>query len=175
MPPNINVSSYDATINNVKVMDTIQLNGITNNVKYGFSNGLSGVNSYLIAIGHSALSVGTGNGAIGIGYAAGYSGSGANSVSIGSQAGQNGIGAYSVAIGLQAGISCAANCIDINASGIQSVANVANTIIINASAAELSPATTGCYIAPLRGIAHGIGAGIVFYNTTTKELSYSTT
>jgi hypothetical protein len=174
MPPNINVSSYDATINNVKVLDTIQLNATTYNAKYGLFNGLSGVSTYLVAIGHSALSVGTGTGAIGIGYAAGYSGSGAHSVSIGTQAGQNGIGAYSIAIGLQAGLSCDANSIVINASGNPSVTNATNTIVINASSAQLSPATTGCYIAPLRGIAHGIGAGRVFYNTTTKELSYST-
>lgn len=175
MPPNINVSSYDATINNVKVLDTIQLNGTTNNAKYGLLNGLSGSNNDLVAIGNSALSLNTGSGAIGIGYAAAYGSSGANSISIGTQAGQNGIGAYSIAIGLQAGISCAANCIDINASGIQSIPNVSNTIILNASSAELSAASTGCYIAPLRGIAHGIGVGVVFYNTTTKELSYSTT
>lgn len=173
MPPNINVSSYDATINNVKVLDTIQLNGTSNNIKIGLNNGLSGTNTFLVAIGSSALSLSTGTGAIGIGYAAGLVSTGVGSICIGTQAGQNGIGAYSIAIGLQAGLSCATRCIDINASGNPSTITVANTIVLNASSAELSPATTGCFIAPLRGLSHLIGAGKVFYNTTTKELSYS--
>lgn len=173
--PTINVSNYDATINNVRVLDSIQVNGTSNNVKLGLNNGESGSNSYLVAIGSTALRYSTGVGAIGIGYAAGLISSGTSSISIGSQAGQNGIGAYSICIGYQAGLSCPTNCIDINASGNPSVPAVANTIVLNASGADVSPATTGCFIAPLTGYAHGIGAGIVFYNTTTKELSYSTT
>jgi len=33
----------------------------------------------------------------------------------------------------------------------------------------------GCFIRPMRGVALGLGVGVVYYNTTTFELQYSTT
>jgi hypothetical protein len=80
-------------------------------------------------------------------------------VRVGEGAGEAGAGADSVAVGLRAG---------------QTVLD-ANSIVINATGADLP--TTGanqCHVAPIRGVAHGVGVGLLVYDPASGEITYST-
>ena len=85
---------------------------------------------------------------------------GTNSVSCGAYSGNLNMGNSSVAIGYKAGESNMSN----------------NSICINASGNALNAdgGAGRCYINPIRGVAHGIGVGRVKWNSTTKEMTYST-
>lgn len=53
--------------------------------------------------------------------------------------------------------------------------SVENNIVINATGTPLEATeTSACYLAPLRGVAQGLGVGVVFYDPATGELAYST-
>lgn len=93
--------------------------------------------------------------AIAIGSSAGVNYQGANSVAIGTQAGANRIGNNSVAVGAFAG------------AGQQA----ANSIVINATGANLDATNSGLYAAPVRNDT-GNTTNVVYYNTTTKEVTY---
>ena len=126
-------------------------------VAIGQQSGQISQGNNAVAIGNSAAQTSQGINAVSIGYYSGYNTQGNNAVAIGSQAGKNTQGAYSIAIGYYAG---------------QTSQN-ANSIIINATSSALNNSTTsGCFIAPLTNTSTG---NIVFYNNTTKELSYSST
>jgi len=49
---------------------------------------------------------------------------------------------------------------------------VAGAIKLNASGIEAH--SSGLFCSNVRGVAHGIGAGIMHYNTGTNEITYST-
>jgi len=100
-----------------------------------------------------------GSNAVAIGNAAGQLSQGNNAVSIGYLAGQTSQGANSIAIGNQAGRT----------------SQTAGSIVLNASGNGLNGNQTGIFIDPVRGVDLKIGIGNVFYNSTTKELQYSTT
>jgi hypothetical protein len=113
-------------------------------------------------LGYQAATTTPARDAIAIGVFAGEVSQGQNSIAIGIQAGRGtttGLGTNSIAIGNSAGVA----------------SQVANSICLNASGSGLNPANAGCYIRPIRGDALGIGAGLVFYDTTNFELVYSTT
>jgi hypothetical protein len=96
--------------------------------------------------------------AIAIGTDAGYYTQGAGAVAIGESAGESYQGANAVAIGKKAGYYYQA----------------ANSIILNATGDPLEQTTTSTFtVAPIRN-ASGTD-GILQYNTTTKEVTYSTT
>jgi hypothetical protein len=126
---------------------------------YGNTGAGQGINA--IAIGTDS---GVGQqlgGAIAIGNNSGGQTQGSNSVAIGRSAGAgntSGMGNNSIAIGYNAGAD----------------SQVASSICLNASGVAVNPIQSGCFIRPLRGVAHGIGLGRVFYDTTTFELTYST-
>jgi hypothetical protein len=96
-----------------------------------------------------------GNSAVAIGNSAGQYGQGANAVAIGTFAGNTSQGINAIAIGKLAG----------NAS------QAANSIIINASGNVLNGNAAGLYVNPVRNADGNFATG-VFYNTTTKELTY---
>jgi len=96
---------------------------------------------------------------IAFGIGAGTNNQAGNSVALGTQAGETNLGQDSIAIGFRAAQAGLA----------------ANSICINATGAALNPAAAGVYIAPIRGVALGIGAGRVSYDVATAELVYSTT
>lgn len=80
-------------------------------------------------------------------------------VRVGDGAGEAGAGTDSVAVGLRAG---------------QTTLD-ANSIVINATGFDLP--TTGashCHVAPIRGVAHGVGVGLLVYDPATAEITYST-
>ena len=110
-----------------------------------------------VAIGTYAGTTTQRNDAIAIGYLTGNDVQGTGAVSIGRQAGQTNQGAYSIAIGKLAGQTNQA----------------ANTIILNALNAPLngvSAQTNSFYVNPIRTDA--TPGNILFYNTTTKEITY---
>lgn len=39
---------------------------------------------------------------------------------------------------------------------------------------ELKPPTNSFKVKDIRGVAHGLGTGVLHYNPTTKEITYST-
>jgi len=147
-----------------------------------------------VAIGRSAGNCCQGHGAVAVGKNAGYSCQGINSVAIGNFAGRYcqqdsavaigyyagscDQGQYAVAIGYYAGYgnACAGT-----PQGDYSVAigyragylsQVANSIAINASIDSLNPGTAGLYINPVRANASSTSHS-VYYNTTSKELTYA--
>lgn len=84
---------------------------------------------------------------------------GQNEVHIGSNAGQMNQGKNAIALGKGAG----------------QTNQPANSIVINASGVELSPnGASGLYVNPIRGFAHGLGQGVLHYNSATCEITYST-
>jgi len=108
-----------------------------------------------VAVGFSAGNTNQGIYAVAIGEA-GFSNQGARAIAIGSLAGATGQGANAIAIGENAG----------NAS------QHANSIILNASGSVLnSDGTSRFYVNPIRN-ATGT-SGMVQYDATTKEVSYS--
>lgn len=89
------------------------------------------------------------------GYLAGTTNQGAASVAIGYMAGNTNQGAYSIAIGNQAATTNQPN----------------NSIVLNATNSALNVSNTNAfYVNPIRS---GTTNSLLFYNTNTKELTYS--
>jgi len=108
-----------------------------------------------VAIGRNAANITQGLEAVAIGHSAGNLDQGPYAVAIGAFAGNNNQGSNSVAIGSFAGYPTVAN----------------NAIVINGATSPLDAPNSGLYIAPIR---NNNSSNIVFYNTTTKEITYST-
>jgi hypothetical protein len=155
----------------------------------GAGNGRQGALS--IAVGNLAGSDTQGRNAVALGCKAGATQQGDSTVAVGHQAGEDTQGANSTAVGSLAGQtsqSKGAVALGMNAGnrrqGAYSIAigmnaapttQPANCICINSSGVALNPAGAGLFIDSLRGVALGVGVGVVVYNPTTKELNYSTT
>jgi hypothetical protein len=149
---------------------------INDNTNYGISFGYLAANvnqgTQAVAIGSGAGNTLQGNLATAVGANAGALNQGPNSVAIGGLAATTIQGTGSIAIGTQAG---AAN------QGDYSIAlgywagttnQAQNSIIINATGASLDTTTTDSLIvAPIRNVTGN--SGILQYNNTTKEVSYS--
>jgi len=94
-----------------------------------------------------------------IGYQAGYTGQRQNAIAIGVQAGYTGQGNNAVAIGTFTGVSNQGN----------------NSIIINATGSTVDQTTANTFtVAPVRNDVANV-AQVVFYNTTSKEITYGNT
>jgi len=131
-----------------------------------------------------------GTNAIAIGNEAGQNSQQTNTVAIGNKSGNKNQGILSVAIGNEAGlnnqnISCVAlgdkaghqnqgnNSIAIGKQAGETDQS-ANTIILNATGNPLnSDSSNATYIAPVRGTTSLEGSKLMFYDTTTKEVSYT--
>jgi hypothetical protein len=63
------------------------------------------------------------------------------------------------------------------AIGRDAVANSStnNSITLNGTGTAITANQAGLFVAPIRGVAHGIGVGVLKYDTTTFEITYSTT
>jgi hypothetical protein len=142
-----------------------------------------------VAVGVNAGSIAQGNQTVAVGESAGSVNQGNRTVSIGSQAGQYRQGTYSVAIGPSSGFFEQGNsavAIGDNA-GQSSQGNYAiavgyyaghnnqsaNSIILNASGSILNGAAAGFFVNPIRSTTSS--ARPVVYDTTTKELFYTST
>ena len=113
-----------------------------------------------IAIGQYAGNSSQSSTGLGIGFRAAFTGQGTAGVAIGVDAGKTSQGANAIAIGRQAG----------------ETSQPANTIILNASGSAVNGValqTDSLYVNPIR---NATGAnGVVQYDSTTKEVSYSST
>jgi hypothetical protein len=159
----------------------------TSAVAIGVNAGSNAQGQRGIAIGSGAGSNAQGAAAIAIGRAAGGNTQGGNSVAIGSFAGNGSQGISAVAIGINAGIISQGNlavAIGANAGyttqGLNAVAigrgagltnQAANSIIINGTGVALEQTTTNTFtVKPVRAVANP--GNVMFYNTTTGEISY---
>jgi hypothetical protein len=150
---------------------------------------LQGLNS--VAIGDNAGFAYQGNSAVAIGQTAGNSTQGEYSAAFGYGAGANAQGLQAVAIGSNAGADLQGNtAVAIGAgAGFDNQGNSAvaigyfagqsaqgnNSIIINATGAALNALTANTFtVAPVRNDVANI-ANIMFYNATTKEITYGNT
>lgn len=127
-----------------------------------------------VALGRSAGNIDQGVESIAIGHFAGNNIQGANAIAIGLSAGANGQSDYAVAIGAYAGNNNqGSNSVAIGSfAGFPVTAN--NAIVINGGTTSLNAPESGLYIAPIRNDDSNV-TNTIYYNTTTKELTYSTT
>jgi hypothetical protein len=157
-------------------------------VALGLNAGNTSQGFTAVAIGTSAGAGSQGSGAVAMGYIAGLSQQGANAIAIGNQAGNISQGANAIAIGSYPADSAqGTNAIAIgytagyisqgmNAIAIGKSAGVenqgANSIILNATGATLDQTTANTFtVAPIRNA--GGTSGLLQYNSTTKEVTYS--
>lgn len=124
-------------------------------IAIGSSAGKTSQGNYSLAIGYVAGQTSQGLRGLAIGYFAGFNAQGQDTVAIGSSAGGNTQGNYAVAIGYQAG----------------QTSQPANSIIINASGSTLDGSNAGFYVNPVRNDTGSV-ANAVYYNTTSKEVTY---
>lgn len=161
-------------------------------VAIGDSAGYNNQGAYGVAVGYGAGNVNQGQTAVAIGINAGISNQGAYGVAIGNSAG-SAQGQYGIALGYDTGGSQGADSIAIGtqagkgnttAIGINSIAigkfaafesAAANSIILNASGTNLSSATSGFFVNPVRytETQDATYDGLAFYNSNTKEIRYS--
>jgi hypothetical protein len=125
-----------------------------NAVAIGNGAGRTGQQTNAVAIGNSAGLRGQQAGAVAIGVQAGYTSQSLNAIAIGSFAGMTNQGQYAIAIGYQAGLTQQAN----------------NSIVLNAMATPLNSTTNGMFVDPIRS---GTSTQVLYYDTLTKEITYS--
>lgn len=145
-------------------------------VAMGAYAGYTSQSAFAVAIGNSAGNNTQGSNAVAVGNNSGNANQGSSAVAIGNNAGVTTQGASSIAIGYNAGYtSQGANSIAIGNGAGQGVTNhqAANTIILNATGSELDGIinqTNSFYVAPIRTDA--TPSNILYYNTTTNEVTY---
>jgi hypothetical protein len=130
-----------------------------NCVAVGRRAGQTGQLESCIAIGAFAGQSNQQEYSVALGYSAGTLSQGVNSIAIGKNAGKNYQGSEAIAIGTLAG----------------NVTQPANTIVLNATGAVFStqPADASAfYVNPVRAVA--ATSTILYYNDTTKEITYAT-
>jgi len=129
-----------------------------------------------VAIGYGAGQIDQSLNAIAVGRTAGGLTQGFSGVAIGTLAGNNTQGDYGIAIGQQAGQdNQGANAIAIGELAGQT-SQPANSIAICATGSALNPTgASQLHIDPIRGVALGLGVGVLYYDSATKEIQYSTT
>jgi len=124
----------------------------------GSAAGYNAQGTYGVAVGYLSGYTGQGSGAVAVGAGSANGSQGANAVAVGYQAGNQNQGAQSIAVGANAGAtSQAANTIILNATGSA----------VNGVAAQ----TDSFYVAPIRTAT--ATSNVLYYNTTTKEVTYA--
>ncbi len=147
--------------------------------------------NFQVGLGSFAGEIRQGNKAVAIGYIAGNEDQGEHGVAVGTNSGGQRQGVYATALGTEAGnfdqgvrataighqagkVNQGTESVAIGyAAGHQYQGN--NTIIINATGVELNGIAdqdSSFYVAPVRGDA--TTANVLYYNTTTKEVTYGT-
>ena len=161
-------------------------------VAVGDRAGQTSQGQYSVAIGYDTANTGQGTEAVAIGYQAGQSGQGNSAVAIGSYAGAlSSQGDYAVAMGSDAGrsnqgdnsIAIGYNAGALNQGGLSICiglgAGANNTpngaIVLNGSGSNLDVSNSyAFYVDPVRNDTSNVSE-IVFYNATTKEITYGNT
>ena len=143
---------------------SVAIDAADGNIDFTVAGDLFGtISTNQVAIGNQAGVTGSAN-SIAIGTYAGYFAL-ANTITIGAGAGQghpigSELGANSIAIGVNA------------SRGGLGVALPGNTIVLNATGANLNPPQANSFfVAPVRNDT-GNTTNVVYYNTTTKEVTY---
>ena len=144
-------------------------------VAIGINAGSSTQGLSAVAVGNGAGSITQGSDAISIGTDAGALNQGVSGIGLGVQAAFSDQQSDAIAIGRNAGYinqGTAAIAIGVNA-GQTFQAN--NSIIINASGSALNQTVANTFnVAPVRNDVSNVGQ-ILFYNTTSKEITYGNT
>ncbi len=151
-----------ATNNLVSKLDTAtSLTTGTNNIILGNLAGKSiTTHKDNVFIGHQAGFNATINRGVAIGFEAGENGMGTSAICIGQAAGRNNAGNFSIHIGFGAG----------NQGN-----NYGGCVVIVGGASTLNPnGANRCFMKPIRGVAHGLGVGVMKYDHATSEITYST-
>ena len=144
-------------------------------VALGFEAGYISQGANSIAVGDQAGQDTQGANAVAVGTEAGFSDQGAYAIAIGQLAGQITQGQLSVAIGDQAGQTNQGQTAIAIGPGAGQTNQGNNTIIINASGTPLNQTTANTFtVSPVRNDTANINE-IVFYNTTSKEITYGST
>ena len=138
------------------------------------------------ACGRQALQTNGGDSATAIGISAGQISAGANSFCGGNQAGLTSVGAncvcvgafsgQGVAVGTDTAVSLLANSVAIGRQAAYHGSS-AKCVVLNGTGAPLPSTVIGAesfYVKPVRGVAHGKGAGVMVYEASTGEITYST-
>lgn len=134
-------------------------NQSTAGIAIGSNAGHTSQSNYSIAIGHAAGKENQNKSSIAIGNSAGEINQSNFSIAMGFNAGYSNQGAYSIAIGHKAGYSNQSN----------------NSIVINASDMEINTNNgSGLYINPIREALFVTDMKSMYYNPTTKEVTYDT-
>ena len=129
------------------------------NVGIGAGAGSESQGTSAVAVGSGAGSLNQGLYSVAIGNDAGADNQGDRSVAVGTGAGRTNQGDYAVAIGRNAGYTNQGN----------------NSIIINATTGTLNQITANTFtVAPVRNDVANV-AQVMFYNTTSKEITYGNT
>jgi hypothetical protein len=153
-----NTFNGNQTINGSIILDNgaIIKDNENNSISFGYLSAETNQGTQSVAIGNGAGYQNQSNGTVAIGTNAGAINQGQRAVALGSLAGTNTQGEYAVAIGNFAAPNNQA----------------ANSIVINAIGSGLENTTpNSLVIAPIRNITGS--SGILQYNNTTKEVSYS--
>ena len=137
------------------------------------------------ACGRQALQTNGGDSATAIGISAGQISAGANSFCGGNQAGLTSVGAncvsvgafsgQGVAVGTDTAVSLYANSVAIGRQAAYHGSS-AKCVVLNGTGAPLPSTVIGAesfYVKPIRGVAHGKGAGVMVYEASTGEITYS--
>jgi hypothetical protein len=154
---NIEATTLRTSEEKIALGENAGLNQAYRAVAIGASAGSEDQGTRAVAIGGQAGELRQSNYGVAVGASAAYFEQGASAVAIGDNAGQSSQGNYAIAVGHYAGHN--------NQS--------ANSIILNASGAILNGAAAGFYVNPIRSTTSS--ARPVVYNTTTKELFYTST
>lgn len=138
-------------------VETSRLRTSEASVYLGAEAGTVSSSNYTVGIGFQAQKTNPQGYTVGIGSYAGVTNQAQGAVAVGSNAGETNQGSAAVAIGNYAG----------------QTSQHANSLILNASGGVLnSDGTSRFYVSPIRNAAGT--SGVVQYNSTTKEVSYST-
>jgi hypothetical protein len=146
-----------------------------NSVAIGTQAGQITQGQFAVAIGDNAGNNAQGTDAVAIGASAGLNTQGAGAVAFGQGTGETSQGANAVALGKAAGqVNQGINSVAIGQSaGLTNQGN--NTIILNATGSALDQTTANTFtVAPVRNDVANV-AEILFYNTTSKEITYGNT
>jgi hypothetical protein len=158
------VGAYQTFANANAATQATSINTINNtltsaNVGIGLGAGATSQGTSAVAIGEGAGSLDQGLYSVAIGNDAGAQYQGDRSVAVGAGAGKTNQGDYAVAIGRNAGFTNQGN----------------NSIIINATTGTLNQTTANTFtVAPVRNDVANVSS-VMFYNTTSKEVTYGNT
>ena len=184
---NADVKTYLESLSNVNIGLGAGISQGVYTIAIGFEAGHCAQEDYSVAVGYRAGGIDQLQDAVAVGNSAGRIGQSYNAVAVGSHAGSYNQLCSAVAIGNQAGATGQkekAIAIGYHAGqttqGTTSIAIGAlagscnqadHSIILNATGIELDSTTTGFFVDPIRNLSSD---NVLYYDSTTKEITYGT-